>query len=86
MVIFFTTSICLQSSSVKYLLMMYVKKLQFIVELHYKVTAAIHSRHKRNRLAGIEVLLIVLGKRAAVSSTSRQVCTEKHVKLFNLDQ
>lgn len=66
--------------------MMYVKKLQFIVELHYKVTAAIHSRHKRNRLAGIEVLLIVLGKRAAVSSTSRQVCTEKHVKLFNLDQ
>ncbi|KAK1363096.1 serine/threonine-protein kinase ATM, partial [Heracleum sosnowskyi] len=42
----------------------------FIVELHYKVTAAIHSRHKRNRLAGIEVLLIVLGKRAAVSSTS----------------
>lgn len=42
----------------------------FIVELHYKVAAAIHSRHKCNRLAGIEVLIIVLGHRAAVSSTS----------------
>ncbi|XP_017218492.1 serine/threonine-protein kinase ATM [Daucus carota subsp. sativus] len=42
----------------------------FIVELHYKVTAAVHPRHKSNRLAGIEVLLIILGKRASVSSTS----------------
>ncbi|CAK9137600.1 unnamed protein product [Ilex paraguariensis] len=43
----------------------------FIVEMHYKITAAVHFRHKRNRLAGVEVLVNVLGHRAAVSSTSK---------------
>ncbi|XP_059644264.1 serine/threonine-protein kinase ATM [Cornus florida] len=42
----------------------------FIVEMHYKVTAAVHHRHKCHRLAGIEVLINVLGHKAAVSSTS----------------
>ncbi|KAK9278063.1 hypothetical protein L1049_027621 [Liquidambar formosana] len=48
----------------------------FIVEMHYKVTAAIHHRHKCHRLAAIEVLIDILGHRAAVSSTSNY--------LFNL--
>ncbi|KAM7471303.1 hypothetical protein LguiA_009486 [Lonicera macranthoides] len=48
-----------------------IKKHMFIVEIHYKVTAAIHYRHKCNRLAAIEVLINVLGHRAAVSSTSK---------------
>ncbi|GAV63786.1 PI3_PI4_kinase domain-containing protein/FAT domain-containing protein/FATC domain-containing protein, partial [Cephalotus follicularis] len=48
----------------------------FIVEIHYKITAATHHRHKCHRLAGIEVLISVLGHRAAVSSTSNY--------LFNL--
>uniref|UniRef100_F6GSQ7 Serine/threonine-protein kinase ATM n=1 Tax=Vitis vinifera TaxID=29760 RepID=F6GSQ7_VITVI len=48
----------------------------FIVEMHYKVTAAVHHRHKCHRLADIEVLIDVLGHRAAVSSTSNY--------LFNL--
>ncbi|XAR50182.1 Non-specific serine/threonine protein kinase [Bertholletia excelsa] len=41
----------------------------FIIEMHYKVTAAVHHRHKCHRLAGIEVLINILGKRAVVSST-----------------
>lgn len=41
----------------------------FIIELHYKVTAAVHPRHKCHRLAGIEVLISILGHRAAHSST-----------------
>ncbi|XP_058227343.1 serine/threonine-protein kinase ATM isoform X4 [Rhododendron vialii] len=41
----------------------------FIIEMHYKVTAAVHHRHKCHRLAGIEVLISILGHRAAHSST-----------------
>ncbi|KAI8543048.1 hypothetical protein RHMOL_Rhmol08G0188500 [Rhododendron molle] len=41
----------------------------FIIEMHYKVTAAVHPRHKCHRLAGIEVLISILGHRAAHSST-----------------
>ncbi|KAI5683411.1 hypothetical protein M9H77_04639 [Catharanthus roseus] len=41
----------------------------FIVEMHYKLTAAANHRHKCNRLAGIEVLINLLGHRAGVSST-----------------
>ncbi|KAH9776172.1 serine/threonine-protein kinase ATM [Citrus sinensis] len=48
----------------------------FIVELHYKIAAAVHHRHKCHRLAGVEVLINVLGHRAAVSSASNY--------LFNL--
>lgn len=48
----------------------------FIVELHYKIAAAIHHRHTCHRLAGIEVLIDVLGHRAAIASTSNY--------LFNL--
>ncbi|XP_061349623.1 serine/threonine-protein kinase ATM-like [Gastrolobium bilobum] len=42
----------------------------FLVEIHYKIAAASHYRHKCHRLAGIEVLISILGKRAAVLSTS----------------
>lgn len=42
----------------------------FIVEMHYKVSAAGHFRHKSDRLAGIEVLIDVLGHRVAVPSTA----------------
>ncbi|XP_052731785.1 serine/threonine-protein kinase ATM isoform X6 [Vigna angularis] len=42
----------------------------FLVEVHYKIVAAAHYRHKCHRLAGIEVLVTILGQRAAVLSTS----------------
>ncbi|PRQ24322.1 putative non-specific serine/threonine protein kinase [Rosa chinensis] len=48
----------------------------FIVELHYRIAAATHHRHTCHRLAGIEVLIDVLGHRAAMASTSNY--------LFNL--
>ncbi|KAG7021451.1 Serine/threonine-protein kinase ATM [Cucurbita argyrosperma subsp. argyrosperma] len=48
----------------------------FIVEMHYKIAEATHHRHKSHRLAAIEVLINILGHRAAVSSTSNY--------LFNL--
>ncbi|EPS70319.1 hypothetical protein M569_04441, partial [Genlisea aurea] len=41
----------------------------FIVDMHYKVTAAAHPRHKCNYFAGIEVLVNLLDHRAAVPST-----------------
>ncbi|KAK8518220.1 hypothetical protein V6N13_027695 [Hibiscus sabdariffa] len=41
----------------------------FIVEMHYKIAAAIHHRHRCHRLASIEVLITILGHRAALSST-----------------
>ncbi|KAI3807033.1 hypothetical protein L1987_22953 [Smallanthus sonchifolius] len=48
----------------------------FILEMHQKITASIHHRHRCNRLSGIEVLVNVLGHRAAAPSTSNY--------LFNL--
>ncbi|KAK7350621.1 hypothetical protein VNO77_09440 [Canavalia gladiata] len=48
----------------------------FLVEIHYKIAAASHYRHKCHRLAGIEVLISILGQRAAFLSTSNY--------LFNL--
>lgn len=42
---------------------------QFIVDMHYKVTAAAHHQHKCNHVAGIEVLVNLLGFRAAIPST-----------------
>ncbi|RDY13104.1 Serine/threonine-protein kinase ATM, partial [Mucuna pruriens] len=48
----------------------------FLVEIHYKIAAASHYRHKCHRLAGIEVLISILGQRAAILSTSNY--------LFNL--
>ncbi|KAM7277000.1 hypothetical protein ACFE04_018866 [Oxalis oulophora] len=45
----------------------------FIVQLHYKITSAMHHRHKCHRLAGIEVLISVIGCRASVSSTFNYV-------------
>ncbi|KAI9087642.1 hypothetical protein K1719_030512 [Acacia pycnantha] len=42
----------------------------FMVEIHYKIAAAIHYRHKCHRLAGIEVLISILAHRAAVPSTT----------------
>ena len=44
---------------------------QFLVEMHYKIGAAVHHRHKCHCLAGIEVLIKIIGHRAAVSSTSK---------------
>ncbi|MED6127526.1 hypothetical protein PIB30_088840 [Stylosanthes scabra] len=38
----------------------------FLVEIHYKIEAASHFRHKCHRLAGIEVLIGILGERTAV--------------------
>ncbi|KAM1451845.1 hypothetical protein ACFX2I_038908 [Malus domestica] len=49
---------------------------KFIVELHYKIAAATHHRHACHRLVGVEVLIDILGYRAAVASTSNY--------LFNL--
>lgn len=43
--------------------------MQFIVDMHYKVTTAAHHRHKRNHLASIEVLVSLLGARAAIPSS-----------------
>ncbi|CAK7328912.1 unnamed protein product [Dovyalis caffra] len=48
----------------------------FLVEMHYKIEAAVHHRHRCHRLASIEVLVDIIGPRAAVSSTSNY--------LFNL--
>ncbi|XP_050879903.1 serine/threonine-protein kinase ATM isoform X2 [Lathyrus oleraceus] len=48
----------------------------FLVETHYKITAASHFRHKCHRLSGIEVLISVLGQRVTALSTSNY--------LFNL--
>ncbi|PIA61953.1 hypothetical protein AQUCO_00200149v1 [Aquilegia coerulea] len=48
----------------------------FLIEMHYKLTAAVHHRHKCHRLSGIEVLVDIIGHRATVSSTSNY--------LFNL--
>ncbi|KAK2442878.1 serine/threonine-protein kinase ATM [Trifolium repens] len=48
----------------------------FLVEIHYKITAASHYRHKCHRLSGIQVLINVLGQRVTVLSTSNY--------LFNL--
>ncbi|CAJ1975135.1 unnamed protein product [Sphenostylis stenocarpa] len=45
----------------------------FLVEIHYKITAAAHYRHKCHRLAGIEVLMHILGQRAAVLCTSKNL-------------
>ncbi|KAL9337902.1 hypothetical protein Peur_069671 [Populus x canadensis] len=41
----------------------------FLVEMHYKIEAAVHHRHRCHRLAGIEVLVDIIGHRASVSST-----------------
>ncbi|KAL0417040.1 UNVERIFIED_CONTAM: Serine/threonine-protein kinase ATM [Sesamum latifolium] len=41
----------------------------FIVDMHYKVSAAAHHWHKCKHLAGIEVLVNLLGHRAVIPST-----------------
>ncbi|KAG9138050.1 hypothetical protein Leryth_001298 [Lithospermum erythrorhizon] len=41
----------------------------FIMEMHYKVIRAAHYRHRCNRLAAVEVLIVILGHRVAVPST-----------------
>ncbi|KAK9073522.1 hypothetical protein SSX86_007846 [Deinandra increscens subsp. villosa] len=45
----------------------------FILEMHQKITASTHHRHRCNRLSGIEVLVNVLGHRAAAPSTSNYI-------------
>ncbi|KAL9227455.1 hypothetical protein vseg_003141 [Gypsophila vaccaria] len=41
-----------------------------LMELHYKITAAVNQRHVAHHLAGVEVLIRILGHRVAVASTS----------------
>jgi len=41
--------------------------------MHYKIEAAVHHRHRCHRLAGIEVLVDIIGHRASVSSTFKYV-------------
>ncbi|XP_065875882.1 serine/threonine-protein kinase ATM isoform X2 [Euphorbia lathyris] len=45
----------------------------FLMEMHYKIAAAVHHRHRCHKLAGIEVLIDILGHRAAVSSTCNYI-------------
>uniref|UniRef100_A0A2P2L2S6 Serine/threonine-protein kinase ATM n=1 Tax=Rhizophora mucronata TaxID=61149 RepID=A0A2P2L2S6_RHIMU len=46
----------------------------FILEMHYQIAAAVHPRHRCHRLAGVEVLINILGPRASVSSTFNYLC------------
>ncbi|CAN1347706.1 Serine/threonine-protein kinase ATM [Linum perenne] len=48
----------------------------FILEIHYKIEASVHPRHRCHRLAAFEVLIDVLGHRVAISGTANY--------LFNL--
>ncbi|KAL6583807.1 hypothetical protein OROMI_003096 [Orobanche minor] len=41
----------------------------FILDIHYKVTAAAYHWHKFNHLSGVEVLVNLLGDRTAIPST-----------------
>ncbi|CAI0398621.1 unnamed protein product, partial [Linum tenue] len=45
----------------------------FILEIHYKLEAAVHPRHRCHRLAGLEVLIDVLGHRVAISGTANYI-------------
>lgn len=45
--------------------------LQFILEIHHKISSAMHHRHKFHRLAAVEALVKILGSRAATASTSK---------------
>ncbi|KAL9265361.1 Serine/threonine-protein kinase ATM-like protein [Drosera capensis] len=42
----------------------------FIVDIHYKVTAALNKRHRCHRLSALEVLMKILGNRVTEPSTS----------------
>ncbi|CAN0900398.1 Serine/threonine-protein kinase ATM [Linum grandiflorum] len=42
----------------------------FILEIHFKLAAAVHPRHRCHRLAALEVLIDVLGHRVAISGTA----------------
>ncbi|KAJ0962868.1 hypothetical protein J5N97_027990 [Dioscorea zingiberensis] len=46
---------------------------KFLVEIHYQVSSAVHPRHKRHKLSAIEVLIDIIGYRAAISSTSTYI-------------
>ncbi|KAH7658743.1 Non-specific serine/threonine protein kinase protein [Dioscorea alata] len=43
---------------------------KFLVEIHNQISSAVHPRHKQRKLSAIEVLIDVIGYRAAISSTS----------------
>ncbi|XP_020523147.1 serine/threonine-protein kinase ATM isoform X2 [Amborella trichopoda] len=43
---------------------------QFLVGIHYQLTSALHPRHKVRALSSIEVLMNIIGSRAAISTTS----------------
>ncbi|KAM0937516.1 hypothetical protein DsansV1_C25g0189321 [Dioscorea sansibarensis] len=42
----------------------------FLVEIGYQICSALHPCHKQHKLSAMEVLIDVIGYRAAVSSTS----------------
>ncbi|XP_043704321.1 serine/threonine-protein kinase ATM isoform X2 [Telopea speciosissima] len=42
----------------------------FILQMHYKVTEAVHYRHRCHRLSAIHVLINIIGHRVVVPSTS----------------
>ncbi|KAJ4974544.1 hypothetical protein NE237_007718 [Protea cynaroides] len=42
----------------------------FIMQMHYKVTEAVHYRHRCRHLSGIHVLVNIIGPRVVVPSTS----------------
>ncbi|XP_042498310.1 serine/threonine-protein kinase ATM isoform X2 [Macadamia integrifolia] len=42
----------------------------FILQMHYKVTEAVHYRHRCHHLSGIHVLINIIGHRVVVPSTS----------------
>ncbi|XP_019058626.1 PREDICTED: serine/threonine-protein kinase ATM isoform X2 [Tarenaya hassleriana] len=46
----------------------------FIVEIHYKISAACHHRRTRHHLAALEVLTSILGHRASVPSSFNYLC------------
>nr|CAD1842809.1 unnamed protein product [Ananas comosus var. bracteatus] len=46
---------------------------KFLVEMHFQITASSHPRHTCHRLSAIEVLVLVIGHRAIISSTSHYI-------------
>ncbi|XP_068637362.1 serine/threonine-protein kinase ATM isoform X2 [Aristolochia californica] len=43
---------------------------RFLIEIHHQITSAVHPRHMCHRLSAVEALIILIGQRAAIPSTS----------------
>ncbi|XP_078431049.1 serine/Threonine-kinase ATM-like protein isoform X2 [Wolffia australiana] len=46
---------------------------KFLLQMHYQITGAVHYRHRCHVLAGIGVLVRLLGHRSTISSTSQYI-------------